>query len=574
VVVTVPSIGDSVNERTRPEELMRVAVYARYSSENQKEASIGDQVEVCRRFIQKQGWTLAQVYSDAAMSGASRFRPGYQKLLADAERRLFDVVVCEALDRLGRKLADIADLFDRLNFHGVKLHTIATGEVTALHIGMLGTMAQLYLSDLREKVWRGQLGRVRQGRIAGGKAYGYDVVTQTDGRAGETGLRRINENEAAIVQRIFRDFAAGASPRAIAKRLNADGVPGPEGRQWRDTTIRGQFDRGTGLLNNTVYVGRIEWNRTAYVKDPRTGKRVARIKGKDEREIVEVPALRIIDDELWRRVKDRQAALQFEIGRDARGNALNRAHRRKFLLSELLVCGECGGGYTIVAKDRYGCASRRAKGTCSNSQTITRQVIEARVLGGLKDKLFAPELVAEFVRSFQEEMNATRRTASQRRDELRRELEGVERKMAGVVKAIEDGMYSPTLKERMRGLETRKAELAAALGAQPETSPIELHPNLAELYRRKVGELEIALNDESIKAEASELLRSLIDKVELTPEAEAPNGLKAELHGDLASILSLCESGARKQKLSGAGASESQLSVVAGVGFEPTTFRL
>jgi DNA invertase Pin-like site-specific DNA recombinase len=114
---------------------MRSVVYARYSSENQREASIADQVEVCRRFIERQGWQLGQVYSDAAMSGASRFRPDYQKLLADAERRQFDVVVCEALDRLGRKLADIADLFDRLTFHGVKLYTIATGEVTAVHIG-------------------------------------------------------------------------------------------------------------------------------------------------------------------------------------------------------------------------------------------------------------------------------------------------------------------------------------------------------------------------------------------------------------------------------------------------------
>ncbi len=80
-------------------------------------------------------------------------------MLADAERKQFDVLVCEALDRLGRKLADIADLYDRLSFSGVKIHTVTTGAVTQLHIGMLGTMAQLYLSDLREKVWRGQLGR-------------------------------------------------------------------------------------------------------------------------------------------------------------------------------------------------------------------------------------------------------------------------------------------------------------------------------------------------------------------------------------------------------------------------------
>jgi site-specific DNA recombinase len=532
---------------------MRSVVYVRYSSENQREASLADQLEVCRRFIERQGWQLGEVYSDAAMSGASRFRPGYQKLLADAERHQFDVVVCEALDRLGRKLADIAELFDRLTFHGVKLYTLATGEVTALHIGMLGTMAQLYLSDLREKVWRGQLGRVRQGRVAGGKAYGYDV----DAR--ETGLRRINETEAEVVRRIFRKFAAGESPRAIAKALNAEGVPGPEGRQWRDTTIRGQFDRGTGLLNNTLYVGRLEWNRTAYVKDPRTGKRVARIKGKDQREITEVPDLRIVDDDLWNAVKQHQASVRFEIGRDEDGNALNRAHRRKFLLSELLVCGECGDGYTIVGKDRYGCAGRRAKGTCGNTQTITRQAIEARVLHGLKEKLFAPELVAEFVRSFQEEVNASRRTAKQRQDEARRELDAVERKMAGVLKAIEDGMYSPVLKDRMQALEARKAELTTVLNAAAEVAPVELHPNLAELYRRKVSELELALNDDSIKAEASDILRSLIDKVVLSPAADAPNGLRAELHGDLASILSMCESGGRKQKLSGAGALESQV---------------
>ena len=71
--------------------------------------------------------------------------------------------------------------------------------------------------------------------------------------------------EAAIVQRIFEDYAAGKSPRQIAHELNAEGVPGPGGRVWGDTTIRGQVDRGTGILNNTLYVGRLSWNRCSYV---------------------------------------------------------------------------------------------------------------------------------------------------------------------------------------------------------------------------------------------------------------------------------------------------------------------
>ena len=103
----------------------------------------------------------------------------------------------------------------------------------------------------------------------------------------------------------------------------------------------------------------------------------------------------------------------------------NRAHRRKFLLSGLLTCGACGGPYTIVGKDRYACATRRAKGTCSNDISITRQAIEARVLSGLKDRLLAPELVAEFVQAFQDEVRAATTAAAGRRRHHVAELEAV-----------------------------------------------------------------------------------------------------------------------------------------------------
>lgn len=105
---------------------MRAVIYARYSSENQRDASIEDQIEVCRRFIERQGWTLVRSYEDHSISGASRFRPAYQELGADLGCNLFDVIVVEALDRLGRKLADIADLHDRLGFAGVKLYAVAS----------------------------------------------------------------------------------------------------------------------------------------------------------------------------------------------------------------------------------------------------------------------------------------------------------------------------------------------------------------------------------------------------------------------------------------------------------------
>jgi DNA invertase Pin-like site-specific DNA recombinase len=178
---------------------------------------------------------VVEVYTDRALSGASRFRSAFQQMQADAEGDRFDVILCEALDRLGRKLADVADLRDRLSFLRIGLHTVATGEVTAMHVGMLGTMEQMYLKDLAEKTRRGQLGRALQGKIPGGKAYGYDILPATADGAGE---RRINPAEAAVIRRIFELFAAGASPRAIAKQLNSEKIPGPYGREWRDTTIR------------------------------------------------------------------------------------------------------------------------------------------------------------------------------------------------------------------------------------------------------------------------------------------------------------------------------------------------
>jgi DNA invertase Pin-like site-specific DNA recombinase len=535
----------------------RVAVYARYSTENQRAASITDQVEICRRYAERQGWTVAEVYDDAAISGASSRRPGFQRLLADAEAGRIDVVICEAIDRLGRKLADVADFHDRLTFARVQIHAVSSGigAVTPMHIGIMGTMAQMQLSDLRDKVWRGQLGRARAGRAPGGLAYGYEVVPPAPG-AKEAGERRIAPHEAAVVRRIFSAYAAGNSPRKIAAMLNAEQIPGPGGRPWIDTTIRGQVDRGTGLLNNSVYAGKLIWNRCSYVKDPRTGRRVSRVNPDDAREETPVPELRIVDDHLWGQVKARQAEVRLEM-RDAAGNALNKAHRAQFLLSGLLRCGSCGGPYTVMARDRYGCATRRGKSTCTNKVMISPAAIETRVLGALRARMLTPELVEQFVRSYAAELATLQRDASARRSGAERELAATERGLQGVVRAIEGGAWSDSLNSRLNQLEARKKELAAEIAAAAAPPPVALHPNAAALYAARVAELEVALNAPELRTEAAEILRGLIDRVVLTPDPEAPDGLRAELHGDLAMILSLAEAAAEDAGSDAGGAGKA-----------------
>ena len=132
-------------------DMTRAAIYARYSSENQRDESIEDQIEVCRRYAARLGFEVTATFNDRAISGSNNNRPGYQQMLAEARRGSFDVVIVEAVDRLARKLADIAGVHDELSFHRASLHAVNVGAITTMHVGMLGTMAQIFLSDLRSE---------------------------------------------------------------------------------------------------------------------------------------------------------------------------------------------------------------------------------------------------------------------------------------------------------------------------------------------------------------------------------------------------------------------------------------
>ena len=191
-------------------------VYTRYSSDLQRAASIEDQIRICRERIEREGWDYQHAYTDRAQSGASALRPAYQKLLEDARRGQFEVVVSEALDRLSRDQEDVAGLLKRLRFAGVRLFTLAEGEIGELHVGLKGTMNALFLKDLAQKVHRGLEGRVREGRSGGGLCFGYDLVREYDGR-GEPihGGRRINE----IIPRSCGESLPSSQPATRRGRL-------------------------------------------------------------------------------------------------------------------------------------------------------------------------------------------------------------------------------------------------------------------------------------------------------------------------------------------------------------------
>jgi DNA invertase Pin-like site-specific DNA recombinase len=535
--------------------MTRAVIYARYSSDNQRDASIEDQVRQCRARIEQEQWQLGEVYSDHAISGATTLRAGYQKMLEDARAGRFDVLVAEALDRLSRDQENIAGLYKQLCFAGVRLVTLTEGEIGELHVGLKGTMNALFLKDLAHKTRRGLEGRVRQGKSGGGLCFGYDVLRKLDA-SGEAlhGERRINEGEAAIVRRIFEEFAKSRSPRAIAQSLNKDGIPGPGGRSWGPSTIYGNWRRGTGLLNNELYIGRLVWNRQQFIKDPATGRRQARLNPEAKWIAEEVPHLRIVDDRLWEAVKERQRGSRRRVMTEDKGIRSERARRPNYLLSGLLKCGTCGGGFSKISQSHYGCSTARNKGTCDNLIAVRRDKLEATVLDGLKHQLMQPELVAAFVDEFHREINRQRAEQDGRRDRTARDLEKTEREIRRLIEAIKAGVPGAAVKDEMTVLEARRVELLARLEAAPPSMP-RLHPNLAELYRQKVTNLAEALNDEHTRLEAAECIRELIEEIRLVPE----NGkLRVELYGELAALLNLANGHPRSK---GTGV---QITLVAG----------
>ena len=546
---------------------MRAAIYARYSSDNQRDASIEDQVRQCRAWAENGDHLVTEVYVDRAISGASVVRPGYQKMLEDARNGAFDILVSEALDRLSRDQEDIASLYKQLIFADVQLVTLSEGVVNELHVGLKGTMNALFLKDLAHKTRRGLEGRVRQGKSGGGNAYGYDVVHKitADGTP-IRGERTVNAAQATVIRRIFTEFATGVSPMAIAHKLNAEATAGPHGGAWSPSTIHGNWRRGTGILNNELYVGRLVWNRQRFVKDPHTGKRQARMNPESAWVIKDVPHLRIIDDDLWDRVKERQQETRARIGTHTKDVRSERARRPRYLLSGLLTCGVCGGGFSKISQHHYGCSTARNKGTCDNRLSLRRDVIEATVLNGLKEHLMHPELVAIFVKEFIAEFNRLAASHDHDKTRIQAELDHVTRQLTRLIEAIKSGVPGEAVKDEIAVLEARRTELMASLEAAPPPAP-RLHPNIAEVYRDKVAHLVSALNDDGTRAEASEAIRALIDEVRLVPEDGA---LKIELYGELAALLSLGQNKHPRAKDPGV-----QVTMVAGARFveDPTISR-
>ena len=252
--------------------MRRCAIYARYSSDLQRESSIEDQIRSCREFARRQGWPIVEGYvvADRAVSAASvAGRDGLQRLVkaAKSKPRPFDCLLVDDTSRLARDLSDALRTFKILEFCGLTVVSVSQGIDSSQNnarplLAMQGIMDEQYLTDLAKKVHRGQEGRALHGYTTGGRVYGYRNVPIEDpdrtgkyGRPAVLGVKlEIIAEQATVINRIFTMYTDGLGQGTIAIQLNKDGIPGPNG-PWSRYTIH-------EMLRNERYRGVSVWGRT------------------------------------------------------------------------------------------------------------------------------------------------------------------------------------------------------------------------------------------------------------------------------------------------------------------------
>ncbi len=510
--------------------MLRAASYSRFSTDMQNATSIEDQNRICEERIKMEGWQLTVPYSDYALSGASMERPGLKRMMADAAAGAFDILVVEGLDRISRDAEHMAGIYKRLSFHGVKIYSLVDGGfVSDIHIAFGGAKNALFLKDLAFKVKRGMKGRVGAGKSLSKKVYGYEIVRRFDANGEPVrGERAIKESDAAIVRRIFEAYASGQGAQRIARELNQEGVPSPTGGQWSSTYINGWRAKGRGLLNNELYIGRIIWNRHSYLKDPDTEKRSARPNATEEWAVSEVPELRIIDQALWDKVKARQDEL-------AAKQEMHQKRRPKYLLSYLLKCGCCGGGFAQISQTFYGCSRARYKGTCDNRKGISKLKLENAVLDAIERQLLKPELLAVFTKEYNKHLQQLQASQYENKESIKQRLQRLDGEKAKLVEAIKAGIPASELKDEFNRNAKQRAELSMLMEQFDKPVANTLAPDMAGKFNEAIATFKDDAHGKG-NDEAIDLIRRLVDKIVMTPNATTGK-LDVQLFGDLAGLL-------------------------------------
>ena len=512
---------------------MRAAVYARFSSENQRETSIEDQIRVCRQFASRDGITVLEdhIYFDEAQSGSIRARPGLEALKRAAEDKQFDALLVDDSSRLSRDNQHFNTLLWLFQFWGISLISVSDGldmreEHAKVAYQFRGIINELYLTDLKKKTHRGQMGQVLRGFAVGGRGYGYSSVPDGETKYDKKGRLRadgfkvvIVPEEARVVQRMYRDFINGMAITKIASELNAEQLPTRARRAggWRLSTV-------ARILKDEKYTAKFVWNRTTTLKDPMSGKMKQVPRPKEEWVTQVREEMRIISGDEWNAAARRWREIDgvFPCRKGKKGF---EGKRRSYvdshpthLLSGSLKCGSCGGAIALVSgkgSGYYGCLNA-PRGSCENKGLIARKRIEDKFVAALNDAVLKPE-VLELV--YERTAEKIKEQFAHVPEELRLkqiELNRAESRVHNFIEFIASGRATQGLVEALSQAEAQVKTLSADVASMEAAKDHAFTPPPRAWIADRVAKLNDVLAQRTEKSALA--LRRLTGAVTLTPE--------------------------------------------------------
>ena len=418
---------------------MTAVIYARYSSDSQREASIEGQLRDCKDYAEKNGITVVGTYIDRAYSAKTDDRPDFQRMIKDSGKKIFDVVLVWKLDRFARNRFDAVNYKYQLEKNGVHLvsamEPISQGPEGIMVESMLIGMAEYYSAELALKVARGERENALQCKYNGGIVpLGFTIGK-------EDRLYHIDPETAPIVQEIFRRYADGEPAEKIAASLNERGLRTRTGKPF----VKNSFFQ---IFRNRRYIGEYRY--------------------KDIVTPGGIPA--IVDQDLFDRVQQRFEQNRIAHGRPAKEDV-------SYLLTTKLFCGKCGtlmggeSGTSHMGNTYYyykcGNAKRHGKAHC-DLKAIRKEPLERFVVDTAIKVIFSDEIIEQLIDLVME----AQQKENTRLPVLKDQLRDTEKRLANLLEAIEQGILTPTTKQRLDELEARKEALNTSILEEELKKPV------------------------------------------------------------------------------------------------------
>ena len=412
-------------------------IYARYSSDRQNEQSITGQVDVCKKWAANNDIEIIDIYYDEALTGKTDKRPAFQKMIKDAKSGKFDYIIVYKLDRFARNRYDSAIYKAQLKKVGVKvvsaMEKIADGPEGIILESVLEGMAEFYSANLAQNVLRGMQQKAEQGKFMGGTVpLGYKID--------ENKNYVIDENTAYLVKQIYQRYADGYTVKEICEELNSAGHKSSRGKTFTHNSLR-------TLLVNPKYIGRYEYLDV----------------------VIEDFIPRIIDDETFEKVQQR-------IKQNKRAPARAKSSV-DFHLTGKLFCGKCGNSMvgdsgtssTGTTHFYYSCVEKKRRRNCKK-KSVKKDWIEKLIT----DVTIKQVLTDDNIKLISEkayELHEKERDDKSEINALQNSLREVQKAIDNIMNAIEQGIITPTTKDRLIEAEERKSAILASIAREEIQKP-------------------------------------------------------------------------------------------------------